>query len=710
MSPVASERNFLSVSPRAAWSTPKGSMQRAWRRLNSLSIGFSFLLAASLLPLGVHAQQVSTNLTTANKAGPDLGRPKPGQGTGNTVPGTNSAPHSELDAKELTAEAEKGGADAQFHLGLLYEDGVGVEQDLKKAATWYRRAAESGNEYAQFKLGGFYHFGTGVERDYINAAKWYLKSAEQGYDLAQLKLGLMYEEGEGVEKDPTEAAKWFRKAAEQGNPFGAGKLGLMYESGQGVKRSLEAAAKWFLKAAERDEPFAQAFLANMYRTGRGVEKDLTEAAKWFRKAAEKDSAWAAWQLGAMYEKGEGVDKDLKEAEALYRKAAEQGSSMGKFFLGALYYGRALRMDDATKKTSNQRSRETIQDYTQAARWFREAAESGEPGAQDSLGDMHLEGRGMPSDYKEALRWFRRSANQGHAAGQLSLGGCYEKGQGVAQDFVEAYKWYNLAASEAGEGSWQRDALAEKMTSQQIAEAQRRSAAFVARKESSSSKEFPLTRETPAGESRIKASGSGFFVTDDGYVVTSFHVVEDADRISLKTKQGVFSAKLITVDKVNDVAMLKVVGKFSALPVAPSRGVKLGESVFTIGFPNVDLQGFAPKLTKGEISSLTGAQDDPREFQISVAVQPGNSGGPLVNQYGSVVGIVEARLADIATLKSTGALPQNVNYAVKSSVLSVLLESLPEITAKLKEPGVAKDRRFEDVVKEAESATAIVLVY
>jgi len=123
-----------------------------------------------------------------------------------------------------------------------------------------------------------------------------------------------------------------------------------------------------------------------------------------------------------------------------------------------------------------------------------------------------------------------------------------------------------------------------------------------------------------------------------------------------------------------------------------------------------LQGFAPKLTKGEISSLTGMQDDPREFQISVPVQPGNSGGPLVNQYGNVMGIVEEQLADINTFKSTGSLPQNVNYAIKSSALNVLLESLPEVSAKLKEPNPSKDRKFEDVEKEAESAVALVLVY
>jgi hypothetical protein len=75
-----------------------------------------------------------------------------------------------------------------------------------------------------------------------------------------------------------------------------------------------------------------------------------------------------------------------------------------------------------------------------------------------------------------------------------------------------------------------------------------------------------------------------------------------------------------------------------------------------------------------------------------------------------VGIVAAQLADIATLETTGSLPQNVNYAVKSSVLNVLLESLPEISAKLTEPNPSKDRKFEDMEKEAEGAVALVLVY
>jgi S1-C subfamily serine protease len=105
-------------------------------------------------------------------------------------------------------------------------------------------------------------------------------------------------------------------------------------------------------------------------------------------------------------------------------------------------------------------------------------------------------------------------------------------------------------------------------------------------------------------------------------------------------------------------------------------VKLGGTVATVGFPDIGLQGFAPKLAKGEIASLAGAADDPRYFQISLPVQPGNSGGALVDARGNVVGIVAAKLNARAALNATGSLPENVNYAVKSSLLLSFLESVP----------------------------------
>jgi S1-C subfamily serine protease len=93
----------------------------------------------------------------------------------------------------------------------------------------------------------------------------------------------------------------------------------------------------------------------------------------------------------------------------------------------------------------------------------------------------------------------------------------------------------------------------------------------------------------------------------------------------------------------------------------------------------------------------------------VPVQPGNSGGALVDERGNVVGVVSAKLSARAALSATGALPETVNYAVKSSYLLSFLESVPEVSAKLKEPST-QERKFEDVVKDAEQAAVLVLVY
>jgi len=101
--------------------------------------------------------------------------------------------------------------------------------------------------------------------------------------------------------------------------------------------------------------------------------------------------------------------------------------------------------------------------------------------------------------------------------------------------------------------------------------------------------------------------------------------------------------------------------------------------------------------------------DPRYFQISVPVQPGNSGGALVDERGNVIGIVSAKLDAAAALAVSGALPENVNYAVKSSLVLSFLESVPNVDAKLKAPNMA-DEKFEDVVKSAQQAAVLVLVY
>ena len=155
--------------------------------------------------------------------------------------------------------------------------------------------------------------------------------------------------------------------------------------------------------------------------------------------------------------------------------------------------------------------------------------------------------------------------------------------------------------------------------------------------------------------------------------------------------------------------MKADGRFAPLPIAVSRTGLLGGTAAMVGFPYIGLQGVAPILAKGEIASLSGAGDAPGYFQISVSVQSGNSGGALVGERGNVIGIVSAKLDSGAALAVSGALPENVNCAVKSSLLLSFLESLPDVDAKLKAPNT-KEEKFEDVVKSAQDAAVLVFVY
>ena len=113
-------------------------------------------------------------------------------------------------------EAEQGDAFAQFSLGVMYGNGMGVTQDYKEADKWYRKAAEQGNAEAQFNIGFMHEDGQGVAQDYKEALKWWRKAAEQGERKAQFNLGVMYYKGEGVVQDYKSAHMWFNIAAANG--------------------------------------------------------------------------------------------------------------------------------------------------------------------------------------------------------------------------------------------------------------------------------------------------------------------------------------------------------------------------------------------------------------------------------------------------------------------------------------------------------------
>ncbi len=195
---------------------------------------------------------------------------------------------------------------------------------------------------------------------------------------------------------------------------------------------------------------------------------------------------------------------------------------------------------------------------------------------------------------------------------------------------------------------------------------------------------PLGEDPPPATLRplpgATASGTGFLVAD-GRILTNRHVVAGCRRMMARNARGIWQpARVETADTARDLALLSVAAGFGpALALRQAPPVRLGERVVTYGFPLTGLLSSGPTLTSGEISALAGLRDDPRRLQISAPVQPGNSGGPLLDADGHVVGVVVSKLNAARVAEMTGGdIPQNVNFAVKGT----------EALAFLREAGVA----------------------
>jgi S1-C subfamily serine protease len=184
---------------------------------------------------------------------------------------------------------------------------------------------------------------------------------------------------------------------------------------------------------------------------------------------------------------------------------------------------------------------------------------------------------------------------------------------------------------------------------------------------------PVYRPKQTRKKKGFSTGTGFFVSEDGYLLTSYHVIEDASEMVVMTSdEDLLKAKLVTTDPANDLALLKVNHHSRPLKVGANTYPNKGDDVFTVGYPLIAIQGQEQKANFGRINALSGTGGDIRLLQIDVPIQPGNSGGPLLNKRGEVIGIVTATLDQLQILQQSGSIPQNVGYAVKADYAVGLL--------------------------------------
>ncbi len=288
------------------------------------------------------------------------------------------------------------------------------------------KKAEAGDVNAQCILGFAYYLGSFVQKDQAQSLRWTTAAAGQGSALAQALLGFFYDLGIGVERNDVTAVKWYQLSAAQGNAVGQNNLGLMYLEGRGgLPQSSAEALDLFQKAAAQNSLRASTNLATMYLDGKGVPKDYSKAIALVQPAANRGEPSAESILGYVFWKGYGVKRDQAEAMRLTRSAAEKGFPEAQYNLAQMYYFEKNGID----------SGETI-------KWFCLAAQHGFVPAQTAIGDI-LSGSSR-RDYVQAAKWYRKAADAGNPEAQMNLGILYANGQGVPLDYVRGFAWLSRA--------------------------------------------------------------------------------------------------------------------------------------------------------------------------------------------------------------------------------------------------------------------------
>ena len=323
---------------------------------------------------------------------------------------------------------EKAKADDPFamqQIGMLYQLGMGVKQDLEKAVQWYEKAGEKGLVMALVNAGNIYL--SDMLLDEKKAYQCYLKAAAKGYHEAEVHLGDCYYCGIGVEEDTEKATVCFRRAVEHGNAEACDALGTIYVMGDGME-AREEAIRYFEIGARRGSAGCYYKWGDCYFFGRGTAVDYGKALEMYEKAWDMGYVSAAASIGMIYLMGYAGEGQEELGFRWIRKAADAGDINGMAYLGSCYadgWGIERDMDKAKpylQEAADQGQVEAIsklgevameeENWFEAVKRFREAAEQGYPRAENFLGILYAEGMGVQRNLRSAEEWFRRSEAQG----------------------------------------------------------------------------------------------------------------------------------------------------------------------------------------------------------------------------------------------------------------------------------------------------------
>jgi TPR repeat protein len=629
---------------------------------------------------------------------------------------------------ELERAAESGDVTSQLAIADRYSAGQGTPRNLSQACKWFERAATSGEVKGMTSAAWCYSGNHGIPRDSDSAIQWWQRAAEKGspkgeFEFGRARVSLQRDglrirtAGDQAKKTADEFVLWETRAADQNYAPAMHYLGMTYLLGvepppadgglpqskqELIQPDINKGIALLKRSADSGYYRSQWALAVLYQAGyRAIKPDKGLSDKYWKLLSDQTSVLAAYEIGRLYSvddekdytpgknKYQGRQLSYQEtnevAREWFERAATQSDDTCTFKKGGICQPASLYQLGLMYRDG----RGTVRNAQKAFGYFKRSAELDFFNSKAAVALAYDQGSGVVRNYGEALKWWLAAANENESSPNSpvhrfrnTVGSSYETGAGTAKDLVIAYAWYNVAAA-GGDADAQQNAtrLEGILSPDQLKDAQslssnwspgldmRRSATRVAA--SASDKQGSSSDASAESKLARQSVGSGFFISPDGFILTNNHVIADCGEIRVPSESKV--ARTVVADAPNDLAVIKLdVNNKRSLTFPSGEGIQQGEDVYVFGFP---LEGFLPasgNFTPGMVAALAGPGNNSSLVQITAPVQPGNSGGPVVDIKGHVVGVVVGKADALKIAKATGDIPQNINFSIAPQTIQAFL--------------------------------------